>query len=222
MTHVVSYDMNGALRALMGARAQTTTIVEDRSIALTAGENGAVDEQTADARRYGGTDPKDKSVVNRTMRYQGTMAADGKRSPDEEPLADAGDGALAQLPDTAVAVGQSWSFSRTFHVERDLGQGSMTYTDTLTKIDTRDGHQVATIDVKGAGRADLASDLAAKGFHTADLTLSGSAEFDVTSGLAGTQDYTAHTEWETRPMGVHLGIIFDDTYHAAAWTLKNS
>jgi hypothetical protein len=222
MTHVVSYDMNGTLKALLGSRAQTVTILESRTVALTAGDKDAVNEQTADARRYGGTDPKDNSVIQRSTTYAGTLASDGKRSPDDQPLVDAGDGALAQLPDATLGTGGSWTFSRTFHVERDLGQGTMTYTDTVTKIDTRGGHQIAVIDVKGAGRADLPSDLQAKGFKTAEITLAGSAEFDVTAGLPGAQHYTAHAEWETRPLGVHIGIVFDDTYDATAWTAKSS
>lgn len=221
MTHVVSYDMNGALRAIAGSRADATTILEQRVATLAAAQNGAVDVNTVDTRRYGGDHPKDASVVSRTMDYKGTMTADGTRTPTDEPLVDAGDGALAQLPKTPLAVGQSWGFARKFLVEREMGQGTMNYTDTLSRIDVRGGHQIAVIDVKGEGRADVASDLQAKGFRTAELTLTGTAEFDLTAGLPGVQHYTAHAEWSIRPFGVHVGVIFDDTYDATAWSVKS-
>ena len=82
-----------------------------------------------------------------------------------------------------------------------------------------DAARVAVIDVKGAGRADVVQDLKAKGFQTADMTLAGTAEFDLTSGTAGVQHYTAHTQWSTHVLWVHLGLIFDDTYDAAPWSV---
>ena len=221
MTHVNSFDMNGMLRKLMGSRADTTTIIEQRAIALAAGEKGKVDISTVDIRRYGGDHPKDPSSVRRTSAYAGSIAANGSLTPSNEPLTDAGDGGLAELPSSPIAVGQSWTFARKILVEREIGQGSMNYTDTLTRVDTRAGHRIAVIAVKGAGRVDVFQDLQAKGFHTADMTLSGTAEFDLTSGLPGVQHYTAHIEWTSRPMGVHIGVVFDDTYDAAAWTSKD-
>ena len=221
MTHVVSYDMNGTLRAIAGSRADPVTILEQRVATLAAGQSGAVNVTTVDTRRYGGAHPKDASVVSRTVEYKGTEAADGTRTPTDEPLVDAGDGALSQLPRSPLAVGQSWGFARKILVEREMGQGTMNYTDTLTRIDVRGGHQIAVIDVKGDGRADVASDLQAKGFRTAELTLAGTAEFDLTAGLPGVQHYTAHAEWSIRPFGVHVGVIFDDTYEATAWSLKS-
>jgi hypothetical protein len=218
LTHVISNDLSGIYKTLAGSKADPVTILEDRTIAVTAGAASAINVAVSDARRYGGVHPKDPSVVTRTSAYAGTLAGDGKRTPNDEPLVDAGDGALAQLPDTPISPGQSWTFSRTFLIDRDLGQGSMTYTDTFERVDVRDGHRIAVIAVKASGRADVVADLKAKGFQTADMTLAGTAEFDLTSGLAGTQHYTAHTEWGTHVLWVHLGLIFDDTYDAVAWT----
>jgi len=222
MSHVVSYDMNGTLKALMGSRADDVTILEDRAVSTTTGSTGAVDEEIADQRRYGGTDPKDTSVQKRTASYKGAIAPDGECTPSDEPLVDAGAGALAQLPSGPIQTGATWTFTRRILVERDLGSGTMTYTDTLTRVDTRGGHQIAVVDVKGAGRVDLTSDLQAKGFHTTDMALEGTGEFDVTAGLPGVGHYTAHAEWTTRLLGVKVGIIFDDTYDATPWVAGKS
>jgi len=220
MTHTITYDMNSVLRKLAGSKADPVTILEQRSVDVAAAPNGAVDETIADTRHYGGAHPKNTSVVRRTTNYKGVIASNGKRTPTGEPLVDAGDGALAELPEGPVAVGQTWTFSRQILVDRELGQGTMTYTDTLTKIDDRNGHRIAVIAVKGQGRVDVAKDLKAKGFQTTDMTFAGSAEFDLTSGLPGVQHYTAHAQWNTRILMTHLGLIFDDTYDAAAWTPK--
>lgn len=220
MTHVIANDLRGVLKKLAGSKADPVTILEERAADVAIGGNGAIDATTVDVRHYGGLQAKDKSSMRRTGEYKGLMAADGKRSPSDEPLVDAGEGALSELPDTPVSAGQSWTFTRRILIDRDLGQGTMTYTDTLQRFETRDNHRVAIIAVKGAGRADVAPDLRSKGFQTADMTFAGTAEFDETAGLPGVQHYTAHVQWNTKVMWVHLGLVFDDTYDATPWSLK--
>jgi hypothetical protein len=219
MTHVITNDLPGMYKALVGSKADPVTILEDRTIAIAAGHAGAIDESFSDSRRYGGDQAKNTTVVTRASKYVGTIAADGTRTPTDQPLPDPGDGALAQLPAGPIATGGSWTFSRSILVDRDLGSGSMTYTDTLERIDVRAGHTIAVIDVKGSGRVDVAADLKAKGFQTTDMTLAGSAEFDETAGLPGVQHYTAHAVWNTHVLWVHLGLIFDDTYDAVPWSV---
>ena len=218
MTHVIANDLGGIYKKLAGSKADPVTILEDRTITVVPGAGGALDATTLDVRHYGGLQAKDTSVMRRTSEYKGSMETDGKRSPSDEPLIDPGDGALAELPDGPLAIGQSWTFARKFHVDRELGDGSMTYTDTLQRVDVRAGHRIAVIAVKGAGKANVAPDLQAKGFGPTDITLAGTAEFDLTDGLAGTQHYTAHAQWNTHVLWVHLGLVFDDTYDAAPWS----
>lgn len=219
MTHVISNDLRGALKALAGSRADPVTIIEEREVAISIGSGGEIGTTTTDRRHYGGDHPKDTSVVTRTSAYKGTLGKDGTLAPSVEPLTDVGDGALSQFPGgRPPTMGQSWSFSRKILVDRELGSGTMTYTDTLTRIDTRNGHRIAVIDVKGTGRADVAQDLKAKGFATTDMTFSGTAEFDLTTGLPAAQHYVAHAKWNTRVMWVHIGLAFDDTYDADPWS----
>ena len=218
MTHVVTNDLGGIYKKLAGSKADPVTILEERAITVACGPSDAVDATTVDVRRYGGLQSKDTSTMKRASDFKGTIAPDGKRSPSDEPLLDPGDGALAELPDEPIAIGQSWTFARKIRVERDLAEGSMTYTDTLQRVDLRNGHQIAVIAVKGDGKADVAPDLKAKGFNTTDISLAGTAEFDMTDGVPGAQHLTAHAQWNTRVLWVHLGLIFDDTYDAAAWT----
>ena len=222
MTHVIANDLNGIYKKLAGSKADPVTILEDRTTEFGAGPAGSVDGSILDIRHYGGLQSKDTSVMKRSSTYQGTIAATGRRTPSDEPLYDAGEGPLSEFPSTPVAVGQSWTLTRNILVDRDLGHGSMTYTDTLEKFDMRQGHRIAVIAVKGAGRVDVAQDLAAKGFKTTDITLTGTAEFDTTTGLPGVQHYTAHAQWNTKVMWIHLGLIFDDTFDALAWTAKKS
>ena len=194
--HVVSYDMNHTLLSLLGSRAAPTTL-----------------------RRFGGTNPKDKSVVTRHDRYDGAMTGSGVRTPAVERLSDAGDGALDELPATALRVGQTWTFSRPVNLDRSLAEGTMTYTDTLTGLTVRNGHQIAAIAVSGAGVAQPASDLQAKGFHPSTYALHGSAEFDVTTGLPGSQHYDAQVEWVAHVMFSKIGLKFADTYDSSGWTV---
>jgi hypothetical protein len=218
MTHVIANDLGGIYKKLAGSKADPVTILEDRTIDVSSAADGTVDAATVDVRHYGGLQAKDTSVMRRTTEYKGAIAATGRRSPSDEPLVDAGDGPLDEFPDQPLAVGQTWSLTRSILVDRELGHGSMTYTDTLTRIDVRGTHKIAVIAVKGAGKADVASDLKAKGFATADITLAGTAEFDITDGVPGVQHYTAHAQWNTHVLWVHLGLVFDDTYDAAPWT----
>jgi hypothetical protein len=221
MTHLIRNDLGGVLKKLAGTKADPVTILENRTVDVTAGTGGAVDVSILDVRRYGGDKPRSTDVMRRTAQYRASIGPDGKRVPSGEPLVDAGEGGLAEVPSTAVAPGQSWTFTRNVLVDRDLGQGAVTYTDTLSRIDTRAGHRIAVIDVKGKGRVDVAQDLKAKGFQTTDMTLAGSAEFDLTTGLPGAQHYTAHAQWNAKVLWVHIGLIFDDTYDASAWTVKD-
>jgi len=222
MSHVIANDLAGIYKKLAGSKADPVTILEERTTDLNAGQDGGIDGSTVDVRHYGGLQSKDASVMKRASTYKGTIAPNGRRTPADEPLYDAGAGALCEFPSTPVAVGQSWTLTRSILVDRDLGHGSMTYTDTLEKFDIRQGHRIAVIAVKGAGRVDVAPDLAAKGFKTADMALTGTAEFDTTTGLPGIQHYTAHVQWNTKVLWVHLGLVFDDTFDAVAWSAKKS
>jgi hypothetical protein len=220
ITHVVSYQMNHTLMSLLGNRAAPTTLVDDRSAAIDVGADGThVSIDDTSLRHFGGDAPKDKSTVTRHDKYEGALASDGIRTPPLASLADAGDGALDELPKGPVAVGATWSFSRVVMLDRSLAQATMTFTDTLKSLDRRAGHTIATIGVGATGMAQPASDLVAKGFKPSTFTLTGSAEFDVTAGLPGTQMYTGHVEWTAHPMFTRIGIDFDDTYAAKAWTV---
>jgi hypothetical protein len=220
ITHVVSYQMNHTLMSLLGSRAAPTTLVDDRSAAIDVGADGShVSIDDTSLRHFGGTAPKDKSTVTRHEKYAGALAADGVRTPTMASLADAGDGALDQLPQGPVALGATWTFSRVVLLDRSLAQATMTYTDTLKSVTQRAGQTIATIGVSATGMAQPASDLVAKGFKPSTFTLTGSAEFDVTTGLPGTQSYTAHVEWTAHPMFTRISIDFDDTYAATAWAV---
>jgi hypothetical protein len=148
------------------------------------------------------------------------MDEQGHCNPSDEPLTDPGDGALSVLPAGPIAAGTTWTFTRRFLVDREMGAGTMSYTDAVARVEDRAGHRVAVINVTGAGRADVAQDLQAKGFRTAAMQLAGVAQFDLTSGLPLLQHYTAHAEWSIRPFGVHIGLIFDDTYDADPFMVK--
>ena len=219
MTHAITYDMAQVFKNLAGHKADPTTIIDDRTADVAPGPAGAIDVSIVDVRHYGGQS-KDTSSVRRTAAYKGTIAPTGKRTPTDDPLFDVGAGPLTGFPVTPVAPGQSWTLSRNVLVERDLGSGAMTYTDTLTRVDARAGHKIAIIAVRGAGRVDVTPDLQTKGFKTADITLTGSAEFDTTAGVPGVQHYAAHVQWNTRVMWTHIGLIVDDTYDEPAWTGK--
>jgi hypothetical protein len=220
ITHVVSYQMNHTLMSLLGSRAAPTTLVDDRSAAIDVGADGThVSIDDTSLRHFGGAAPKDKSSVTRHDKYTGALASDGIRTPLMASLADAGDGGLDELPKGPMAVGATWSFSRVVLLDRSLAQATMTYTDTLRSLVQRAGHTIATIAVNGSGMAQPASDLEGKGFKPSTFTLTGTAEFDVTSGLPGTQSYTGHVEWSAHPMFTRIGIDFDDTYAATPWTV---
>lgn len=135
---------------------------------------------------------------------------------------DAGDAALAEFPARALVAGDSWSFSRPVRVDRDLASGTMTYTDRLDRVEERAGHRIAIITVQGAGRIDPTKELQQKGFKTADLILSGNAEFDCTAGLPLAQHYTSHVEWGTRVLAAHIGLVVDETYNAKPWSNRQS
>ena len=220
MTHVIANDLSGFYKKLVGSKADPVTIIEDRTTDVATAPDGGVDAAIVDVRHYGGLQSGNTQTMRRTASYKGTIGPDGKRQPSDEPLVDAGEGALAEIPDAPIAPGQTWTFSRDILVDRDLGQGSMTYTNTLQRLEVRDKHTVAVIGVSGLGRVDVAPDLKAKGFQTAQMTLTGTAEFDLTSGLPGIQHYTAHVQWNTRVLWMHVGLLFDDTYDAMPWSLK--
>lgn len=218
--HVITYDMNHALMSLLGDKVAPTTLIDAITASIDVSSTGGhVDEDVTSLRRYGGDNPKDKSVVTRHDRYEGDLASNGVRTPAVERLADAGDGALDELPAAPLRVGQAWTFSRPVSLDRSLGQGTMTYTNTLTGLTDRNGHQIATITVSGAGVAQPASDLQAKGFHPAPFVLHGNAEFDVTAGLPGLQHYEANVEWDAHVLFSRIGLKFADTYDSGGWTV---
>ncbi len=213
LVHLVTIDINKTLKAMAAGRAEDKTVLEDRAIVLTVQAAGAVSEIETNTRRYGGNS-KDTDTKERTNSYQGTIAPDGVRTPPQPVLEDAGDGALDQLPDIPLAPGQQWTFTRPIKTDRDLGQGTMTYTDKVVRVDDRAGHKIATIEVTGVGRIDPASDLAAHGFKTAEMKFGGTAEFDTTAGLPGVQHYTGKVTWTTVVMMQHIPVTFNDAYDA--------
>lgn len=220
--HVISYDMNHTLMSLLGDRVAPVTLIDTRTAIIDIVQpGGRIEEDATSLRRYGGDNPKDKSVVTRHDHYEGALASDGVRTPAVERLADAGDGALDELPTAPLRIGQAWTFSRPISIERSLGEGTMTYTDTLTGLTDRNGHQIATISVSGAGAAAPASDLQAKGFHPASYSLHGSAEFDVTAGMPGTQHYDANVEWDAHVVFSKIGLKFADTYDSGGWAIAD-
>ncbi|MBC5825504.1 MAG: hypothetical protein GIW99_00995 [Candidatus Eremiobacteraeota bacterium] len=221
--HVISYEMSRALHAVLGSRAQPTTIIERRQITLSVrASDGRYEEADTDVRRFGGTSPKSTASKERTFRSSGVLTAVGPVPSDSNPLTDAGEGGLAELPRGPVKIGQSWTFSRPIKVDVELGKGTMTYTDTLTRVEQRGDRRVAVIRVSGEGRVDAAADLRAKGFKTAPMTLRGSAEFDLTAGSPGSQHYAARAQWNTRVMLTSVGILFDDSFDSDPWVSQNS
>jgi hypothetical protein len=214
--------MNHTLMSLLGDRVAPTTLVDTRTALIDIlPDGGRIKEDATSVRRYGGDNPKDKSTISRHDHYEGTLAPNAVRTPAVARLADAGDGALDELPVALVRIGQSWTFSRPISIERTLGEGTMTYTDTLTGLTDRNGHRIATITVSGTGVAAPASDLQAKGFHPASYSLHGSAEFDVTAGLPGKEHYDANVEWVAHVVFSKIGLKFADTYDAAGWTVSD-
>jgi hypothetical protein len=221
LVHFITYDISKTLKGLAGSRADDVTILEDRTRTLSMLDaSGKIQVTAENTRRFGGANPKDKSVKQRTDKYEGTIWPNGVTRPASVALGDAGDGALDQLPDKPLAIGQTWTFQRPVKVDRELGQGTMTYTDKLARVEERGGHRIAIIEVAGTGRVDAAKDLQAKGFHTAPIALKGTAEFDTTTGLPGTQHYTADVEWMTHVIFAKVGVKFHDTYDATPWTVK--
>jgi hypothetical protein len=221
--HIVSYDMNHTLLSLLGSRAAPTTLIDARTASIEVSQDGThVKEDATTLRRYGGTDPKDKSTVTRHDRFDGAISSNGVRIPAVARLSDAGDGALDELPATALHVGQTWTFSRPVSLDRSLADCTMTYTDTLSGLTLRSGHQIAAIAVSGTGVAQPASDLVAKGFHPSTYTLHGSAEFDVTAGTPGTQHYDGQVEWVAHVMFSKIGLKFVDTYDSNGWTIAEA
>lgn len=217
LVHLITYQMSKALKKLAGSRADDHTILEDRTRLLTIKAEGAISETESNTRRFGGDQPKDKSVKERTVQYDGSIASDGIRKPVRDVLEDAGDGALDQLPDIPLAPGQTWSFSREVRTDRELGQGPMTYVDKVVRVEERNGHRIAIIAVSGSGRIAPAADLQSHGFKTATMDFAGTAEFDTTSGLPGVQHYTGKVTWATKVMFARIGVVFNDTYDASAF-----
>ena len=215
LVHLITFEMSKTLKSMAAGKADDQTVLEDRAQYLTMKDKGVINETEINTRRYGGDKPKDKSVKERTIVYDGTIAPDGIRTPAREILEDAGDGALDQLPDIPLAPGQTWSFSRQVHTDRDLGQGPMTYVDKVVRVEQRGGHRIAIIEVTGTGRIAPAADLESHGFKPAPMDLAGTAEFDTTSGLPGVQHYTGKVRWGTTVMFAHIGVVFNDTYDAA-------
>jgi hypothetical protein len=215
--HVVAYDLPSSMRKLAGTRADTTTILEDRSSTLSVANAGRYTQSDVIVRRYGGDHRKDNSVKQRTARFSGTLSDRGPLRSAGDALPDAGDGALDELPAGPLTAGQSWTFSRRIRIDADLGAGSLTYTDKLSRVEEQGGHRIAVVDVNAAGPVELAANLVARGFKSATMSLRGTALFDLTAGLPSEQHYTGHVQWNTSVMWVHVGVLFDDTYDATGW-----
>jgi len=206
--------MSKSLKAMAGGRADDQTILEERDQVLTVKAGNAIDIAETNTRRYGGDHPKESDNKVRTSTYDGTIAPNGVLTPPQAVLEDAGDGALDQLPDIPLAAGQTWTFSRHVKAERELGDGPMTYLDKVEKFEDRNGHRIAIISVTGNGTMKPAKDLQEHGFKNAAMELSGTAEFDTTTGLPGVQHYTAKVRWGTVVMFAHIGVVLTDTYDA--------
>ena len=215
VVHLITFDMSKTLKNMLGGRADDQTILEDRAQYLTMKDKGAINETEVNTRRFGGDKPKDKSVKERTIVYDGTIAPDGIRTPPREILEDPGDGPLDQLPDIPLAPGQTWTFSRQVHTDRELGKGPLTFVDKVMRVEQRDSHRIAIIDVTATGTIAPAADMESRGFKPAQLELSGTAEFDTTTGLPGVQHYTSKVRWGTTAMFAHIGVVFNDTFDAA-------
>ncbi|MBV8171990.1 MAG: hypothetical protein JO219_08675 [Candidatus Eremiobacteraeota bacterium] len=220
LVHLITFDMSKMLKSMAGGRADDQTILEDRQQVIVLKTGNQIDITETNTRRFGGDKPKEQGSKVRTSTYQGTIAADGVMTPPQTELEDAGDGALDQLPDIPLAPGQQWTFSRHIKTERDMGDGPMTYLDKVDRIEERNGHRIAIISVTATGPITPPKDMESHGFKTAPMTLSGTAEFDTTAGLPGTQHYTAKVTWATTVMGAHIGVDLNDTYDASPVTPK--
>jgi hypothetical protein len=132
---------------------------------------------------------------------------------------DPGDAVLAELPASALDIGQSWTFSRPVVVGREEGYGTLDYVLTLQRIDERGKRKVAVFDVSATGRINPSKDLADRGFHTSTMTLSGTAEFDLSQGTPGMQHYTGHVDFHASIMGANIGYAFDEVYDGTPWTV---
>jgi hypothetical protein len=247
VTTTVRYDMNGVLRAMAGHRADPIETIEERTrtfVDQSPDEVAITDEYS---RRYGGARSADTRTVRRVRRQlvwvdpAGTISLEPYLCPGEPPLNDAnpnpkeftacptpqppaarryedpGDAALAELPSGPSQPGRSWTFTRQVDVGREFASGTLTYVDTLQRLEQRGADVVAVIDVAASGTVALPPDLVARGFHPATMTLTGSAEFDATTGTPAAQHYTGHVAWHASILGVPLGLLFDETYDATAW-----
>jgi hypothetical protein len=215
LVHLVIFDMSKTLKSMAGGRADDQTINETRDVEIIAKAGNAVSETETNTRKYGGDKPKSSDAKVRTVQYDGTIAPDGIRTPPRDVLADAGDGAIDQLPDIPLAPGQSWTFSRHILTDRELGDGNMTYLDKVDRVEDRNGHRIAIISVTGTGLIAPAKDMQSHGFRASTMDLTGTAEFDTTTGLPGVQHYTGKVRWSTTVMFAKIGVIFNDTYDAA-------
>jgi hypothetical protein len=220
LVHLVIFDMSKTLKSMAGGRADDETILEERAVEMAVKDGNAVSETETNTRKYGGDKPKSSDVKVRTVQYDGTIAPDGIRTPPRDVLADAGDGALDQLPDIPLAPGQTWTFSRHIRTDRELGEGNMTYLDKVDRIEDRNGHRIAIISVTGTGLIAPVKDMQDHGFRASTMDLSGTAEFDTTTGLPGVQHYVGKVRWSTTVMFAHIGVIFNDTYDAAPLAVK--
>jgi hypothetical protein len=216
LVHLVQYDLAKVYKQMAAGKADDETVLEDRDQAILIKTGNAINFTETNTRRYGGDHPKETDEKVRTVTYDGTIAPDGVLTPPQPVLEDAGDGALDQLPDIPLAPGQQWTFSRTVRAERDLGIGPMTYVDKVDRVEERNGHRIAVISVTGSGQMTPPKDMESRGFKPAPMDLTGTAEFDTTTGLPGVQHYTGKVTWVTKVMGVHIGVIFNDTYDSAA------
>jgi hypothetical protein len=247
----VTYQMNGVLKAMLGSRADPRYIIEDRTRTYSGGQAaGQINVDDVFVRHYGGPNPAAGSVT-RSRKQIVTYDPSGRwgiepylcpnepalndknpnaptftacappQAQDQVRFQDPGDAALSVLPATPIQAGQTWTFSRKVAVGRELASGTMTYVDTVSRIDSVDNQQIAVIDVAGTGRVDPAADLQAKGFHTGTMSFTGTGQFNMTAGVPAAQHYTGHVEWHASILGANIGLIFDEVYDAKPWTLAS-
>ena len=139
--------------------------------------------------------------------------------PSDHAYEDPGDAVLTEFPAPPIEIGQSWTFSRPVVVGREEGYGTLDYVLTLQRVDDRGKRRVAVFDVSATGRITPSKDLADHGFHTATMTLSGTAEFDLSQGTPGVQHYTGHVDFHASIMGANIGYAFDEVYDGTPWTV---
>src|SRR6202521_1052380 len=79
LIHFITYDISKTLKGLAGGRADDVTILEDRTRTLSMlDSSGKIQVTEENTRRFGGANPKAKSVKQRSDKYEGTIWPNGR------------------------------------------------------------------------------------------------------------------------------------------------